>query len=156
MNDNKESPARASPRRARNKTNVSFWIDEAVLQRWDAYCTEAGITRTQLIMAAVNDKLIGAMNIRNLTSKIDRLAEIVSEFNPDAESLIAESKHLNIRGRMFEQIFVSGDTGLRREDIKGFSSFAIRQALESLERDGLIRGDQMGRYWVHEHFPKLK
>ncbi|NMC04151.1 MAG: hypothetical protein GYA24_03010 [Candidatus Lokiarchaeota archaeon] len=153
MVDDKENSTPRAPRRARNKTNVSFWIDEAVLQRWDTYCTEAGITRTQLIMSAVNDKLIGAVSIRNLTTKIDRLAEIVSEFNPDAETLIAESKRLNTRGRIFEQIYVTRELGLRREDIKGFSSFAIQQALENLENDELIVGDKTGRYWLKEFYP---
>jgi hypothetical protein len=153
MSQNKKMATPRPPKRAPNKKSVSFWIDEAVLERWDRFCTEAGISRTQLIMSAVNDKLAGTINIRNLTSKIDKLAEIVSEFNPDAESLITESKGLNTRGRVLEQILVAKTTGLRREDIKGFSSYAIQAALGSLENDGIIAGDDTGRYWVKEYFP---
>jgi len=143
----------SQPRRNPSKKNVSFWIDEGVLEKWDEFCTESGISRTQLIMSAVNDKLMGSVNIRNLTSKIDRLAEIVSEFNPDADSLVSESKRLNTRGRVLEQVLMAREQGLRQEDIKGFSSFAVQQALESLENDGVIKGDQTGKYWLREHFP---
>lgn len=153
MTQNKKKTDRPSPKRASNKKSVSFWIDEIVLERWDKFCEEAGISRTQLIMGAVNDKLVGTVNIRNLSSKIDKLAEIVSEFNPDAESLITESKGLNTRGRVLEQILVSKKAGLRKEDIKGFSSYALQAALESLENDGVIHGDQNGRYWIKEYFP---
>ena len=148
------SNASSQPRRNPSKKNVSFWIDEAVLEKWDEFCTESGISRTQLIMSAVNDKLMGSVNIRNLNVKIDRLAEIVAEFNPD-DSSVSESKRLNTRGRVLDQVLMSKDTGLRQEDIKGFgggSSFGVLQALESLEKDGVIKSDGTGRYWLAEYF----
>jgi hypothetical protein len=143
-------------KRAKNKTNISIWIDKSTLDSWDAYCSRKNITRTQLIIDSVKDRLVSDENLHDLALKIDRLAEIVSEFNPDAESLIAESKRLNSRGRIFEQIFISREMGSRREDIKGFSSFAIQQALEGLENDAIIRGDQNGRYWLREFYPKSR
>ncbi|HME55485.1 MAG TPA: hypothetical protein VKM55_24990 [Candidatus Lokiarchaeia archaeon] len=154
MTPDKKLPDRPSPKRALNKKSVSFWIDEIVLEGWDKFCEEAGISRTQLIMGAVNDKLVGTINIRNLSSKIEKLAEIVSEINPDAESLVTESRGLNTRGRVLEQILVSKDAGLRREDVKGVSSYALQAAIESLENDGIIIGDQNGRYWIKEYFPE--
>ena len=156
MPPGEKKAGRAPPQRAKNKKSVSFWIDSTVLERWDNFCDEAGISRTQLIMNAVNDKLVGTINIRNLTSKIDKLAEMVSEFNPDAESLINESKRLNTRGRVLEQILVARETGVRREDIKGFSSYAIQLALVDLENDNIIHGDQNGRYWLGEYYSKQK
>nr|MDO8087719.1 hypothetical protein [Candidatus Sigynarchaeum springense] len=142
--------------RAQNKTSVSLWIDKDLLASWDSHCEKKDISRTQLIIDAVNDKIASDENLRDLSMKIDRLAEIVADFNPDAESLLGESRRLNTRGRIFEQIFVSREIGLRREDIKGFSSWTIAQALESLEGDGLIRGDKNGRYWLIDFFPKKK
>jgi len=146
-------PKKSSIKRKSNKKSVSFWIDEVVLKRWDNFCNEAGINRTQLIMGAVNDKVFGTVNILNLTSRIDKLAEIVSEINPDAESLVTESRGLNTRGRVLEQILLSKKAGLRREDIKGVSSYALQAAIESLVNDNIIKGDQNGRYWVTEYFP---
>ncbi len=142
--------------RAQNKTNISMWIDKDVLDKWDAHCKEKSITRTQLIIDAVNDKIASDENLRDLSMKIDRLADRVADINPDAESLLGESRRLNTRGRIFEQIYVSRDLGLRREDIKGFSSWTIALALESLEIDELIRGDENGRYWLVDFFPKTK
>ncbi len=141
-------------KRAKNKANISIWIAKNILDIWDAHCAKKGITRTQLIIDAVQEKVAYDENFHDLSLRIDRLAEIVSDFNPDAESLIGESRRLNTRGRIFEQIFISREFGLRREDIKGFSSFAIQQALESLENDELIRGDKIGRYWLSEFYPK--
>ncbi|MEX2683957.1 MAG: hypothetical protein Q6373_020470 [Candidatus Sigynarchaeota archaeon] len=140
--------------RAKNKTNVSFWINKDLLASWDAHCEKKNISRTQLIIDAVNDKIAHDENLRDLSMKIDRLAEIVSEFNPDAESLIAESQRLNTRGRVLEQILVTREMGIRRENIKGFSSYALQVALESLERDGIIRGDKVGRYWLTDFYSK--
>ncbi len=142
--------------RAKNKTNISIWITRDLLKNWDDHCEKKGITRTQLIIDAVQEKVAYDENFHDLSLKIDRLAEIVSDFNPDAESLIGESRRLNTRGRIFEQIFVSREMGLKREDIKGFSSYAIQQALEGLSNDEIIRGDQTGRYWLSEFYPVSK
>jgi len=140
--------------RAQNKTNVSIWIDKDLLESWDKHCEKKGISRTQLIIDAVNDKIANDENLRDLSMKIDRLAEIVADFNPDAESLIAESQRANTRGRVLEQILVTREMGIRRENIKGFSSYALQVALESLERDGIIRGDKVGRYWLADFYSK--
>ncbi len=140
--------------RAQNKMNVSIWIDKSLLASWDTHCEKKGISRTQLIIDAVNDKIASDENLHDLSMKIDRLAEIVADFNPDAESLIAESQRLNTRGRVLEQILVTREMGIRRENIKGFSSYALQVALESLERDGIIRGDKVGRYWLSDFYTK--
>nr|MDO8109659.1 hypothetical protein [Candidatus Sigynarchaeota archaeon] len=127
--------------RGKNKKSVSFWIDEGVLKRWDAFCEEAGITRTQLIMSAVNDKLLGSVSIFNLTTKIDRLAEIVSDFSPDA------------RSRVLEQILLSKEDGIREDDIKGFPWYTLQNTLDALKEDNIIVTDK-GRCWVKEFFPR--
>ncbi|MBN2153720.1 MAG: hypothetical protein JW839_19845 [Candidatus Lokiarchaeota archaeon] len=140
--------------RARNKKNVSIWIDKNLLESWDDHCEKKGTSRTQLIIDAVNDRLANEENLRDLSMRIDRLAEIVADFNPDAESLIAESRRANTRGRVLEQILITREKGIRREDIKGFSSYALQVALESLEKDDIIRGDKVGRYWLADYFPE--
>lgn len=142
--------------RAENKTNISIWIDKGLLASWDSHCVKRNISRTQLIIDAVNDRVAHEESLRDLSVKIDRLAEIVADFNPDAESLIAESQRLNTRGRVLEQIVVTRDLGIRRENFKGISSYALQAALEALERDEIIRGDKIGKYWLADFYPEGK
>jgi hypothetical protein len=141
--------------RAQNKKNASIWIDKDLLDTWKNYCKNKNSSLTQLIIDAVNDRLASEENLRDLSMKIDRLAEIVADFNPDAESLIAESQRANTRGRVLEQVLVTREMGIRRENIKGFSSYALQAALESLERDGIIIGDQIGKYWLTDFYPEV-
>ncbi|MHA1698908.1 MAG: hypothetical protein ACTSWN_08735 [Promethearchaeota archaeon] len=55
MNDDDDAPSKKTERG--NSKLISLWVNKEILESWDKWCHDNGVTRTSLIITAVREYL---------------------------------------------------------------------------------------------------
>ncbi len=146
-------------------SKVSFWVADTVLGRWDAFCENEGIKRTDLIIQAANEwvrthvaNAKGTIELatlkeyqQQLVEKMDQVVKGIATEAKKDENKISADLETKLRGKIAKYLARGPARHDDMADVMGADVNTLITVLTSMKEDNLVSRNKKGEWFLNDN-----